>query len=136
MSIFGKSEAQPSRALGLIQVAILSVVSAQPNRAFGSAITDGVSRMIDRELANAQVYVALKRLEERGFVSSRIESGLMPSERKRGRPKVYYALTAQGRRALENAGAYLPSTQPFVRFSHGDRHEGKPQSPNPTPILV
>jgi DNA-binding PadR family transcriptional regulator len=107
--MFGSAERD--RALGLVQVAILNVINREPDRAYGSAITVEVSRAVGRELADAQVYMALRRLEEHGLVSTRVDISV-PSQRKRGHPRKYYALTASGRGALKSAGAYLPSTSP------------------------
>src|SRR5260370_29305976 len=83
-NLFGSAERD--RALGLVQVAILNVINRDPDRAYGSAITDEVSRVVDRELADAQVYIALRRLEEHGLVRSHVEIPL-PSKRSRARPR-------------------------------------------------
>ena len=126
--------AERDRALGLVQVAILNVINRDPGRAYGSAITDQVSRVVDRELADAQVYMALRRLEEHGLVRSHVDISV-PSKKSRGRPRKYYALTASGRRAMESAGAYTFSASPFMQ-SRGD-HEGKSQEgPMPAPVVV
>jgi DNA-binding PadR family transcriptional regulator len=126
-----------TRSLGLTQVAILSVITAMPTAAYGTAIADRVSVMVGREVADAQIYVALRRLEDRGLIVSRADAVTMPSQRKRGRPKIYYVLTSEGRRALENAGAYIPSTTPFVPSSEErGRHDGPKKAPKPTPVVV
>lgn len=124
------------RALGLIQVVILNVIDRNPAKAYGSAITDEVSRVVRRELADAQVYVALGRLEDHGLVSSVVGQVPMPSQRSRGRPRKYYALTASGRRAMEGAGAYIFSASPFMQSSERGEHEGKEEGPMPAPVVV
>ena len=131
---YGPSER--TRALGLMQVAILRAIDQNPERAFGAAITDQVSRWISRSLADAQVYVALNRLEQHGLVSTQVEFP-MPSKRSRGRPRKFYALTAIGRRALENAGAYQLSGKPFMQSTSRGEYEGASQEgPNLTPVVV
>jgi DNA-binding PadR family transcriptional regulator len=128
--------AERDRALGLVQVAILHVIDRNPERAYGSAITDEVSRGVGRELADGQVYVALRRLEEHGLIRSHVEFSL-PSKRSRGRPRKYYALTATGRRAMENAGAYTFSNSPFMQStSRGDDEGTSQEGPMPAPVVV
>jgi DNA-binding PadR family transcriptional regulator len=107
------------RVLGLVQVAILNVIDRNPERAYGTAITDDVSRVFGKELADAQVYIALRRLEEHGLVNSNVELIPLPSKKSRGRPRKYYALTASGRRAMESAGTYTFSTSPFMQSTSG-----------------
>ena len=124
------------RTLGLIQVAILSAITAEPSQAFGTAIAGRISQVVDREISDAQVYVALARLQDRGFVSSQIDNLTMPSQRTRGRPKIYYALTAKGRRALENAGALIPSFELFVQSSLRGKHEDKKKGLKPAAVVV
>jgi DNA-binding PadR family transcriptional regulator len=130
--LFGSAERD--RALGLVQVAILNVINRDPHRAYGSAITDQVSRVVDRELADAQVYMALRRLEEHGLIRSHVEIPL-PSKKSRGRPRKYYALTATGRRAMEGAGAYVFSASSFMQSTSRGDHEGE-EGPMPTPVVV
>ena len=114
-----------TRTLGLVQVAIMNVITNRPERAYGTAIADEVSRDVGRELADAQVYVALRKLEEHGLISSRVDEIPMPSKKSRGRPRKYYASTAKGQRALESAGAYTLSRTPFMQSSTaGGVHEG------------
>jgi DNA-binding PadR family transcriptional regulator len=126
--------AERGRALGLVQVAILHVIDRAPERAYGSAITDAVSRGVGRELADAQVYVALRRLEEHGLICSRVDVPL-PSRKSRGRPRRYYALTAPGRRAMESVGAYTFSKTPFMQSARRGDDEGTTQE-GPTPAAV
>lgn len=126
------------RTLGLIQLAVLSVVSRGPNRSYGSAITDDVSKVVGREFADAQIYMALQRLEGHGFLTSRVDEIPAPSKRTRGRPRKYYALTAKGRRALESASTYILSTQPVMQSASrgNDEDEASTIGPTPTPVMV
>lgn len=127
--------AERDRALGLVQVAILHVIDRNPKGAYGSAITDEVSRAVGRELADAQIYVALRRLEEHGLIGSRVGFPL-PSKKSRGRPRKYYALTATGRRAMESAGAYTFSKRPFMQSTSRGDNEGKKKGSMPSPVVV
>jgi DNA-binding PadR family transcriptional regulator len=131
-------ESLHARTLGLVQVAIMNVITNKPERAYGTAITDEVSRIVGRELADAQVYIALGRLEAHGLISSRVDEIPMPSKKSRGRPRKYYASTAKGRRALESAGAYTLSKSPFMQSlsTPGGDHEGTQTGPMPPPVVV
>lgn len=126
-----------ARTLGLVQIGILGVINLHPERAYGSAIADEVSRRVGRELADAQIYVALRRLEDQGFVASRVDDLSVPSKRTRGRPRKFYALTASGRRALESAGAYISSSRPVVQSATGGVESGTTNSgPMPAAVVV
>lgn len=120
-----RTESLGHARLGLVQVAILNVINRDLDKAYGTAISAEVSRSVDREIADAQVYVALKRLEDQGLVTSKVEILPLPSKRTRGRPRKYYALTALGRRALESAGTYVLSNMPFMQSTHRGGNEGK-----------
>lgn len=125
------------RTLGLVQAAILTVVNRGPKNAYGSAITDEVSKLVGREFADAQIYMALQRLEGHGLLASRIDEIPVPSRRTRGRPRKYYALTAKGRRALESVGRYVLSARPVMQSASGGNDEDEASiGPTPTPVMV
>lgn len=111
------------RTLGLVQVAILNQIETSPDRAYGSAITDDVSTATGRHLADAQVYVALRRLEKQGLLCSQL-SPSAPSKGTRGRPRKYYSLSAKGKRALEDADAYTLSARPVKHAVQEDDLDG------------
>lgn len=129
-----KSRSQ-SRTLGLIQLAILHLIGSRPTEAFGVAIANAASDHFGRDVTDPQIYVALKRLEAHGFVITTTENVRLPSKRSRGRPRKYYALTLKGRRAIEAAGNYIPSTKPFM--NPRGKNEGKTsKGPKPTPVVA
>lgn len=135
-----RHQEQPSgesgRALGLVQLAVLSVIDTSPGHAaYGSAIAEKIEKMFGREVSDAQIYMALTRLKERRLIVSR-SSEEMPSERKRGRPKVYYALEDTGRRALASAGAWITSSDPFVSSPVGGEHGDSTTKTTPKPTAV
>jgi DNA-binding PadR family transcriptional regulator len=127
-----------TRTLGLVQVAIMNVITNRPDRAYGTAITEEVSGIVGREFSDAQIYVALGRLEDHGLISSHIDEISTPSKKSRGRPRKYYASTAKGLRALKDAGAYTLSTSPFMKSlaPFGGDHEGTQNGPLPPPVVV
>ena len=129
------------RAIGLVQAAILATIEAAPMRAYGSAIADDISIKIGRELADAQVYVALRRLMAQGLLTSHPEhprgtSEVTTSKVTRGRPRKYYSLTALGKRTLEDAAAYTLVTRHFVHSTkRGASHETETKGPHPAPVV-
>jgi DNA-binding PadR family transcriptional regulator len=88
----------PWRFLGPVQVAILRSIERNPAEAYGAAITTELHESVGGELVDAQVYIALKRMESRGLVKGISESG-----GRRGRPRKVYSLTGSGRQALKQA---------------------------------
>ena len=82
-----------------LQFAVLQSVPALGLKACGIEIHEHVSRKTDRDLAVAQVYLTLKRLEARGLVTSDIATE-RPAGR-RGQPRRIYRLSASGSRSLE-----------------------------------
>ena len=111
------------KMLGIIQLAIMSVIRSFPEKAYGTAIAKLVSQQTHKEMSDAQVFVTLNRLERQGFVTPDI-SAKGPSEKKGpGRPKKHYVLTASGLRALDEMAAYSFLSSPWMqssgkRFSH------------------
>jgi DNA-binding PadR family transcriptional regulator len=91
------------------QLVLLALVHLGPD-AYGAAIRREIETRTGRELAISAVYVALERLEAKGFVRSRVGE---PTPRRGGRRRKHYSLLPAGRQAL--ALAY----QTFKRMSAG-----------------
>jgi len=70
--------------------------------AYGRAILTEVQHRLDRDVAAGAVYATLDRLEQKGFLSSRLESG---GAERGGRPKRHYSIEPKGLRALHAARA-------------------------------
>lgn len=108
------SERSPNR-IGPVQAKLLAFVGAHPERAHGAGIAEHLRQTHDPALGDAQVYVAVKRLEARGFlVSVDTPETPLPSKRSQGRPHKYYSLTMSGRRALEGVATKGLSSNPGV----------------------
>lgn len=113
----------------------MSVIKSVPDQAFGTAISENVSGMTGKEVSDAQVFVALRRLERQGFIASCPAPNSKPSTRTRGRPRKYYELTASGERALDAAGAYTRDVQADLRSSK-EHHDGREKkSPSFAPVV-
>ena len=83
----------------LEQHAMLAIVALQPN-AYGISIQDHISQKAGYQPSVGSIYAALDRLEEKGFVRSK--QGEATRERG-GRRKLYFSLTAPGKKALTDS---------------------------------
>jgi DNA-binding PadR family transcriptional regulator len=83
------------------QLVLLALIRLRPN-AYGVPIRQEISERTGRNVSIGAVYTTLNRLEEKGYVSSRI--GEATAERG-GRAKKYFDIEAPGIRALNEARA-------------------------------
>jgi PadR family transcriptional regulator PadR len=78
------------------QIIMLAILRKHPN-AYGVSICEEMTSRTGAEPAMATVYNTLERLEQKGFVKSRL--GEATAERG-GRAKMYFELTGLGQKAL------------------------------------
>jgi len=88
--------------LGDMEHLVLLAILRLGTDAYGIPILDEVCARSGREVSRATVYVALKRLEQKGLVVSRL--GESTPERG-GRAKRYYRIKPAGLRALRESRA-------------------------------
>ncbi|HNP95813.1 MAG TPA: helix-turn-helix transcriptional regulator [Cyclobacteriaceae bacterium] len=84
--------------LGEFEELVLLTVAAQHNEAYGVSILGDLERELDKKLNISAIHVALKRMEDKGFVKSRF-GGI--TEDRGGRRKKFYVITALGKRMLD-----------------------------------
>ena len=94
----------PPTDLGEMEHLVLLAILRLGREAYGIPILDEVASRSGRSVSKATVYVALKRLERKGFVSSRL--GEATSERG-GRAKRYFRLRPAGLKAMRDSRAML-----------------------------
>ena len=85
------------------QAILLSLVRPRTElgrEGYGRAILKEVEHRLERELSAGAVYATLNRLEDKGYVSSRLAPGTAV---RGGRPRRHYAIEAAGLRALHEA---------------------------------
>jgi len=88
-------------SLGLFEQLVLTAVIRLGGNAYGVTIHDKVSRMsAPRSVSLGSVYVTLDRLEDKGYISSRLSD---PTPERGGRSKRCYAVNATGERALQES---------------------------------
>lgn len=85
-------------SLGEFEELVLLVVAAHNNEAYGVLILQQLEEKLKKKVNISAIHVALKRMEQKGFVESKF--GGITKERG-GRRKKYYAITAFGKKVLD-----------------------------------
>jgi len=81
------------------EYAVISAVSRLGTDAYPAEITRFLSKMLQRHVSLAQVFIALERLEDKGLVSSR---EYHPEPVRGGRRRRIFQMEASGVRAIRN----------------------------------
>ncbi len=89
---------QESNSLGEFEELVLLTVAAQHDQAYGVSIKEHLEETLDRKINISAVHVALKRMKEKGYVSSQF-GGI--TQDRGGRRKKFYVITALGKRMLD-----------------------------------
>jgi PadR family transcriptional regulator, regulatory protein PadR len=84
--------------LGELEELILLMVALLNKEAYGVLITEHLQKNTGREISISAVHAVLHRLEEKGFVKSRMGGA---SAERGGRRKRLFSITSYGRHALE-----------------------------------
>ena len=92
----------PRTDLGDIEHLVLLAILRLGKDAYGIPILDEVSGRSGREVSRATVYVALKRLEQKGLVNSRLGDS---TPERGGRAKRFFKLKPSGLKALRESRA-------------------------------
>lgn len=94
----------------LEELALLTVGVLYPD-AYGVSVMDSIEKETGRQLNISAIHAVLTRLEEKGYVASKMSE---PTQERGGRRKRIFLLTASGKRSLEEALAIR--TQLFNRI--------------------
>jgi PadR family transcriptional regulator, regulatory protein PadR len=86
--------------LGELEELVLLTVGILYPEAYGVGVMDEISQQTGRSLNISAVHAVLTRLEEKGFLKSKMSE---PTDERGGRRKRIFLLTAAGKRALEEA---------------------------------
>jgi PadR family transcriptional regulator, regulatory protein PadR len=79
--------------LGGFEELVLTMVAALQDEAYGAAITEELERRLERDVTLSAVHVTLYRLEDKGYIKSRV--GGATNERG-GRRKRIFTITSAG----------------------------------------
>ena len=86
--------------LGEFEQLVLLAIAHRRGEAYGIPIVEEIQRRTGRSVARAAVYVTLRRLEEKGFVSSWMGD---PTPERGGKARRYVKLEPAGAKALREA---------------------------------
>lgn len=84
--------------LGELEELILLMVALLNKEAYGVTVAEELKAQANRELSISAIHAVLHRLEEKGFVKSKMGGA---STERGGRRKRLFTITAHGRNALE-----------------------------------
>jgi len=86
--------------LGELEELVLLTVGVLFPEAYGISVMDEIEKQVGRSLNISAVHSVLTRLEDKGFLKSKMSD---PTEERGGRRKRIFLLTATGKRALEES---------------------------------
>ena len=87
------------QSLGEFEELVLLMVAGLHDEAYGVLIMDKLEEKLEKKCNISAVHIALKRMEDKGFVKSRF--GGITDERG-GRRKKFYVITALGKKILDS----------------------------------
>jgi DNA-binding PadR family transcriptional regulator len=78
---------------------LLLVIWRLDENAYGVKMRQFISEELKRDVTYGNLYSVLDQLTKKGFVHKRLGE---PTPNRRGRRKIYYRVTPEGKRALQN----------------------------------
>ncbi len=94
----------PKENLGEFEALVLLSALRLGDRAYGLSIADEIEATAERLTARAAVYVTLRRLEQKGLVTTSWES---PAETDGRKPRRFVKVEAEGLRQLQRSRGAL-----------------------------
>lgn len=107
----------PKEYLGEFEELVLIMVAALQEDAYGAAISDEIEVRLNREVNLSAVHVTLYRLEDKGYIRSKMGGG---TNERGGRRKRIYTITSAGMamlRAMKEARLELWKMVPQLKIS-------------------
>jgi PadR family transcriptional regulator PadR len=86
--------------IGEFEEIVLLAVGVLHGRAYGVSIKEEIEQRAKREISVGALQVTLRRLEKKGYLSAKHAEA---DTSRGGRPKLYFTLTASGKKVLEQA---------------------------------
>lgn len=90
--------------VGSFELKLLAAINSLGLEAWGSKLQETLSLAMKRDVAIGQLYLALSKLENRGFITSSVKN---PEPVRGGRSKKVFRLETPGVKALERSAAEL-----------------------------
>ena len=99
--------------LGQQDLLVLGAILHLGDQAYGVSIQREIENRSGQSTSTATVYLALNRLEEKGYVKTKIGDA---EPQRGGRRKCFYNLTGAGEKAFkESLASLMPLVEPFAR---------------------
>jgi PadR family transcriptional regulator PadR len=87
--------------LGGFEEVVLLAVGILHKNAYTVTLKDEIEHRLSRDVSIGSLQVTLRRLEAKGFLKSKHEQpGEAESDNRRGRPRLFFELTAYGKKAI------------------------------------
>lgn len=86
--------------LGEFEEIVLLTVGVLYDEAYGVVIKDEIEKRLKRKVSVGALQAALRRMEKKGYLTSRFGES---SNQRGGKRKRYFTITAYGKKALEYA---------------------------------
>ena len=106
--------------LGELEQLVMLALLRMDNAGHAPAVADEIEARAGISLARGSVYVALDRLERKGYLTSRFGE---PTAERGGKAKRLFAVTADGRRALAAAERAIARLRVRPRPAAPDAHD-------------
>ena len=88
------------QGLGDFEQLVMLAILQLRGEAYGVPIVDEIERRTGREVSRAAVYITLRRLEDKGLVSSWMSD---PTQERGGKPRRYVRVEPRGARLLRDS---------------------------------
>ncbi len=105
--------------IGELEELILLITASLYDDAYGVAIMKEVEQKANRSITISTVHAVLKRLQEKGFLTSRYDGA---TQERGGRRKHLFTVTLEGKKVLEESRSLrntIWDTIPSVAFGNG-----------------
>jgi len=86
--------------IGEFEEIVLLAVGVLHGNAYGVTIKEEIERRAKRDISVGALQVTLRRLEKKGFLTSKHAE---PDTTRGGRPKLFFTMTAYGKKTLQEA---------------------------------
>lgn len=93
-----------SSPLGEFEHIVLLTLVRLGDEAYGMSVRVTIESLIHRDISIGAIYTTLERLEQKGFVESRLGEA---TAKRGGRAKKFFSVTGRGRKALKEVRATL-----------------------------
>jgi len=102
-----------AETLGTFEQAVLLAIVRLRDDAYGRGIMREVQERLERDVAAGAIHATLERLEEKGFIRSKLSMGTPIRD---GRARRFYRITPSGVEALNDARAAVQNLWQGIRW--------------------